>query len=131
MKKEEKDAKTIFSRYVRLRDCIETMGTPEFGRCFTCGDIFNFEELQCGHFVGGRRNSVFFEINNSHAQCPGCNTFKGGNLEVYREKMILKYGLEEVERLESLRHQVRKIYSSEFVDLISEFKFKFESLTEQ
>lgn len=125
MKKEEKEAKAIFSRYVRLRDCLLTTCTPDRGKCFTCGNIFTFEELQCGHFVGGRRNSVFFEINNSHAQCGGCNTFLGGNLDIYREKMIKVYGIDEVERLESLRHQVRKIYSSEFKEIKGEFKSEF------
>ena len=129
MKKEEKEAKAIFSRYVRLRDCIKTTGTPYQGKCFTCPSIIPFEELQCGHFVGGRRNSVFFEINNSHGQCPKCNTFLGGNLDVYREKMITVYGIEEVGRLESLRHQVRKIYPSEFEEIAFKFKAEFKELT--
>lgn len=84
-----------------------------------------FEDLQCGHFVGGRQNSVFFEETNSHAQCVECNTFKGGNLEKYRPKMISKYGIEEVERLDTLRHTPRKIYPAEFEELRFKFEAKF------
>lgn len=128
MKPNEKKAKEIFSRYVRKRDCIKTTGSEDYGRCITCGEIKSYEELQCGHFISGRTNSLFFEENNSHAQCGCCNTSKGGNPEVYREKMIQKYGLEEVERLENLRHIPVKMRESDFKELIGAFTSKFKNL---
>ncbi len=128
MKPEEKKAKEIFSRYVRLRDCLLTTGSEDYGKCFTCGEIVDYESSQCGHFISGRGNSLFFEEANSHLQCGKCNTSLGGNPEIYRMKMIKKYGLEEVERLESLRHVPRKIRESEFKDLAVKFKAKFKTL---
>ena len=128
MKKHEKQAKEWFSRLVRLKGCLNTTGSPEYGVCFTCGETFSFSELHCGHYISGRGNAVFFEENNSHSQCMICNTVKGGNLKVYREKMIDKYGLEEVERLESLRHTVQRITQAKFEAIFRSCKRKFLSL---
>ena len=128
MKKYEKQAKEWFSRLVRLKGCLETTGHPEYGFCFTCGQRFHISNLQCGHFVSGRGNSLFFEENNSVAQCILCNTYKGGNLEVYREKMIEKFGIEEVERLESLRHIPQRISSDIYQKMEGEFRGEFKKL---
>ena len=130
LKKYEKQAKEWFSRLVRLKGCLETTGSPEYGVCFTCGDIKPFSDLQCGHFISGRGNSLFFEENNSFSQCILCNTYKGGNLKIYREKMIKKFGIKEVERLESLRHIPQRISSENFRILAGEFRGEFKSLTE-
>lgn len=130
MKKEEKKAKESFSRYVRLRDCIKTTGSPEHGKCFTCDNIFPFEELQCGHFVSGRGNSLFFYPNNSHAQCTHCNCVLGGSPEIYRAKMIRKYGDDEVSRIEGLRHIPRKITAFEYGNIGEKFKAKFKRLND-
>ena len=128
MKKHEKQAKEWFCRLVRLKGCLNTTGSPEYGVCFTCGRTFSFEQLQCGHFISGRTNALFFEETNSHLQCSTCNSFKGGNLEVYRDRMIGKYGLEEVERLESLRHTVKRITESKFSLAFSSYKKEYLSL---
>ena len=127
MKKHEKEAKESFSRLVRLKGCLKTTGNPHYGICFTCGTVMPLESIQCGHFISGRSNALFFEETNSHIQCNVCNTFKGGNLEVYREKMIDKYGLQEIERLESLRHTVQRISSSEYEEMRAKFKQEFKT----
>ncbi len=122
MKNIEKEAKRLFSQLVRLRGCLDTTGSLEYGKCFTCGTPVAFERLHCGHFISGRTNSLFFEENNSHIQCEVCNTFKGGNIKRYRQNMMVTYGLEEVERLESLRHKAVKFFDADF----KEFKAKFK-----
>jgi len=128
LKPNEKKAKEQFSRYVRLRDCIKTTGSTDYGKCITCGEIVPFENSHCGHFISGRGNSLFFEETNSHLQCPSCNTSLGGNPEVYRMKMIKKYGLKEVERLESLRHVPVKIREGEFEGKFNFYKSKFNDM---
>lgn len=114
MTKEKKKAQLEFSKYIRLRDCMSSTGSIYHGKCFTCGELFPYNQLQCGHYVSGRNNAVFFEENNAHIQCPECNTGKGGNLEIYREKLIDLYGLEEIELLEVKRYQICKISSDKF-----------------
>lgn len=130
MKKHEKNAKVWFSRLVRLKGCLNTTGSRHYGICFTCGANVPFDDLHCGHFVSGRTNALFFEEHNSKIQCAKCNTFLGGNLEVYREKMIEKYGIEEVERLESLRHTVQRITEGEFGIKFIKYKREFLRLTD-
>lgn len=114
MKTEEKKAKETFSRYVRLRDCIKTTRSTEYGKCYTCGKVVPFEFSQCGHFVSGRGNSLFFEENNSRLQCSECNCQLGGNHDKFRRHLIAEVGMKEVEHLESLRHVPKRISESEF-----------------
>lgn len=128
MKKEEKKAKEIFSQYVRKRSCVETTGDTDYCKCITCGNIISYQEIQCGHFVSGRTNSLFFEETNSHGQCGVCNTSMDGNPEIYRKKMTDRYGEEEVERLELLRHSIRKIGEAEFKEIHAKFRAKFKNL---
>ena len=50
----------LFSKYVRLRDCLETTGSIKRGKCFTCSKELPFNELQAGHFISGRHNANLF-----------------------------------------------------------------------
>jgi 5-methylcytosine-specific restriction endonuclease McrA len=124
MKQYEKKAKESFSRLVRLQGCVKTTGSTDYGKCYTCGCSVTFEQSQCGHFVSGRTNALFFEPDNSRLQCPSCNTSKGGNLDIYREKIIKELGIKRIEELESQRHTEKRITSQEF-------KAKFESCKSQ
>ncbi len=126
MKPEEKKAKETFSRYVRIRDCVKTTGNSYYGQCITCGKVCAYEELHCGHFISGRGNSLFFDENNSNAQCAICNTSLDGNPEIYRMKMIRKHGIKEVERMEGLRHSPLKISASEFIILNKIYREKIK-----
>lgn len=128
MKPYEKKAKESFSRLVRLQGCIKTTGSTEYGKCFTCGAVVHFSATQCGHFISGRTNALFFEPDNSRLQCPTCNTHLGGNLEVYREKLIKEIGLERVEWLESQRHTIKKITEKEWHEYCVKFKEEFNRL---
>ena len=131
MKPEEKKAKAEFSRYVRLRDCMNTTGSLEYGKCFTCGKIVSFEASQCGHFVSGRSNSLFFVPNNSRMQCPECNTNKGGNLEVYEERLTNEIGAENVDKLKQLRHKTKRMYKDDYLMLCTKYKRATRKLTEE
>ena len=61
---------TIFSQYIRLRDTDEN----GYGGCFTCGKVFHYNDLQCGHFRKRRNLATRWYQDNAHAQCPECNT---------------------------------------------------------
>ena len=63
----------IFSQYIRLRDCIKSLGAVDRGKCVTCGRIYPFKKLQAGHFVPGRTRAVLFDERCVHAQCFLCN----------------------------------------------------------
>ena len=47
---------TLFSKYIRLRDS-DYRGICS---CCTCGIKKHYKEMQAGHFLPGRRNSILF-----------------------------------------------------------------------
>jgi hypothetical protein len=128
----KKKAWDAFSKYIRLRDCLETTGTKEEGLCFTCGARkMGFKGkycLQAGHFLSGRGNSILFEEDGCHAQDVQCNYYKAGNPEVYRVKMVEKYGLERVEELEVLKKQTKNYTIEEYQEIEGIYKDKFRKL---
>jgi hypothetical protein len=88
-----------FSFYIRTRDCLITTGGTDAGVCVTCGKIFQFNELQAGHFIPGRRSGILFDERCVHAQCQRCNGFKGGNIAEYRSFMIRNYDKKIIDEL--------------------------------
>lgn len=92
----------IFSQYIRLRDCIKTLGAVDRGKCVTCGRIYPFKKLQAGHFVPGRTRAVLFDERCVHAQCYRCNVVLGGNWPPYYRFMQQEYGQKIIEELVDL-----------------------------
>jgi len=74
--------------------------------------------MQCGHFVGGRKNAVLFNEECVRAQCSGCNVFLRGNYQIFTLRMLNEVGLEKVEEILSLKHQTKKYTVSEIEELI-------------
>lgn len=76
-----KKAWKLWSEYVR---CVSR---PEVKTvyCFTCSKPMNPKEAHAGHF---HHNKLDFDWRNVHPQCPGCNTYKHGNLAIYAERLI-------------------------------------------
>lgn len=76
----------VFSEYIRKRD---------HGQCFTCSTKRAWNDrMDAGHFIpAGRSNpAIYFHEKNVHCQCKSCNKWKHGNLSVYAERLIIKYG---------------------------------------
>ena len=109
----------LFSRYIRLRDCLLTTGSPEYGECFTCDNPpqHRFEDLDAGHFISGRHNGNLFSEKGCHAQCRRCNRFLHGNQLEYRRQIIKLYGEGYDEILEAEARQVKKFTIQELLDL--------------
>jgi len=94
-------AEQLFSRYIKLRDtnsyghgfCIDT-GKPIFhymkdGKWLSSADS--------GHYISREIKSIMFNENNCHAQLSSAN--RSMVFTNYRENLIEKIGLEEVEWL--------------------------------
>lgn len=81
-----------FSKYIRIRDCIRTMKSLEYGKCISCGRVYPINKLQAGHFVPGRHNANLFYEKGCHIQCMGCNIYKYGNVLNYMDGLIKLYG---------------------------------------
>lgn len=84
----------IFSIYIRMRDCLKTTGTTTHGLCCTCGADKPISQLQAGHFIPGRADSILFDPSGVHAQCYRCNIKRQGEWLKYFRFMEKKYGRE-------------------------------------
>ena len=106
-------AQNVFNAYIRKRD--EGMG------CISCG---SYNQIQAGHFYSaGNHNNLRFNIHNVNSQCKKCNYFLSGNLLEYRKNLIVKIGLEAVERLDMLSTQrITKNDRFKFIEIIEDFK---------
>ncbi len=103
-----KRAWDAFSLFIRLRDCLKTTGTIDRGKCYTCGRIYHFKDLQAGHFVRGRGGAVLFDELGVKAQDEGCNIFRDGEVLIFRKNLVKEVGEEVVEILESKRWKIKK-----------------------
>lgn len=122
---------SIFSEYIRLRDCLMTTGTLTRGKCICCEAELPFKDLQAGHFIAGRGNAILFDEECVHSQCRVCNIIKGGNILVYRRKIIDLYGKGYDEILEKRAIPTRKFTVEELESLISEYQGKIKLLEEK
>lgn len=123
-----------FSDYIRLRDCLATTGTREYGICITCSERGDsswkpYKDLQAGHAVGGRGNAVLFHEQLVSIQCGYCNRKPpmglGGDYGNYAIALIKRYGLEQVEEWQKLRHDTSVKYSiADLLEIEQKYKEK-------
>lgn len=116
----------IFSLYIRTRDCIATTKFPDQGKCVTCGKFFPIQELQAGHAIGGRNNSILFDEQLVNAQCRGCNGYGNGRYADYSLWFIKKYGQEKWEEKVQLSHQLA--VDLDFDAIYTKYKSKYDKL---
>lgn len=119
-----------FSRYIRLRDCIATTGTTEYGTCVACQKRYAFKELQAGHWIPGRTGSVLFNEDLVHAQCMRCNVWLHGNLSAYAMYMYSKYTKKQMAEFELLRAQVLPLKKHDYIEIAEKYKYKADRLLE-
>lgn len=94
-----KEVQIVFNRYCRLRD---------YGLvCISC-DALNEDVsiagggFDAGHFLSrGAKPHLRFDERNCHAQCKRCNRYLSGNIANYRERLIVRIGLQAVQALEA------------------------------
>lgn len=127
----KKKAWEWFSKYIRLRDCLKTTGRPDIGACVTCGRTYEFKQLQAGHFIPGRHNSVLFHEKNCHAQCYHCNLGLKGNPIRYWRFMEQAYGDQTIKELEEMDRQITQTKAYELEALAEAYKDLYEDLYKQ
>jgi hypothetical protein len=101
---------TVWSRFVRSNEA-DHRG---FVKCTTCSAVKHWRNMHAGHF---RHDAYDFEAWNIHTQCPKCNTFEHGQLGMYYDFMIKRYGQTEAEKYLKLKKwnaytldQLKEIY---------------------
>jgi hypothetical protein len=114
----------LFSEIIRYRDCTEGV----YGNCVTCGARKHFSELQAGHFIPGRHNSILFDMRGCHAQCYHCNIGLKGNPIKYYKFMLKKYGQTVIDELEELDKQTQPFKVFQLEVIYEQFKVIKKSL---
>lgn len=122
----KKKAWAVFSRYIRIRDAIELTGKPFKAKCCTCGTLLPIKELQAGHFLSSRCNSILFEEQGVHAQCVACNIYKHGNVEEYYPFMLKKYGEEVISILKGLKKTTKSFNRTDYEEMIDKWQNKID-----
>lgn len=119
-----------FSKYIRLRDALKTMGFAEKCKCVTCHKIVDTFSSAChaGHWLGGRKGKNLFEENACHAQCAGCNLYGAGQQTKYEAFMVETYGHEEMDRIVLQANTPYKHSVAELEELAEIYKRKYEEL---
>lgn len=115
---------TLFSLYIRIRDS-DWRGNAT---CVTCGLTKHYKQMQAGHFIPGRHNSILFDERNVHAQCYGCNVMKQGNSIKYFRFMQQQYGDAVIEELERLDRENKQFTIPELETLYEAIKEKLKKL---
>ena len=127
-KKSLKSLKTkcwkLFSLMIRLKET-DKRG---YGMCVTCGNARNFKELQAGHFVDGRGNSILFDERGVHIQCAGCNVFKSGNKLHYWKWMEKNYGRGVIDELMILAKQPKKFTIEQLEEMAKNLTLRYSEL---
>lgn len=128
LKREKENAWKWTSMFVRLRECRESTGTEENGVCFTCGRLVPFNQMDAGHFLSGRHNSVLFDAKWIRGQCKVCNQNLGGNPKAFREKLVRMYGEEAVSSVESVKYETMKMTIDNYNEIAIDMKARYKGL---
>ena len=121
----KKRAWTACSRYIRQKYA----DYNGYASCVTCGVTKHWKDLDAGHFISkSRGNSIYFEEENIHPQCAGCNRFHEGNKHQYTLYMIDMYGREKVEELEQLARTRVHYRVKDYLEIEEYYKRALENL---
>lgn len=121
-----KKTRMACNNYIRERD--------KEDNCISCDNPLAFEiKFDAGHYKtqGGHKWIAYDEIN-INGQCVSCNQHKSGNEAAQRPRLVMKWGIEEVERLEqSGKNLGDKSYTrEELLELEKHYKDKLKRLIE-
>ena len=99
-----------FSKWIRNRD----------PNCVTCGG----KAENAGHFYHG---VLDFDPMNINSQCVRCNKWLYGNLAIYSNYLLSKYGKKKFEELNARHYKALKgeyRTEQEYIDLIEKYRLE-------
>ena len=122
----KKKAWDLLSKIIRMQ-AADRAGYVE---CVTCWTYKPWKEMQAGHFISGRGNSILFEERGIHPQCSRCNIVFKGNMVEYFIFMERKHGRKVINDLRTLKHQTVKFTKHDHLMRIDEYKHRLQKLQE-
>lgn len=122
-KKLVRNADTVFSQYIRLRD------TKWWRvRCVTCDSIVTYKTAHCCHRLSRAFYSHRRDENNAKAGCCHCNTFdKENHHNAFTLYQVKKFWLERVEEQMRIKNN-KKPTNDELQEIIKNYKIKIKHL---
>lgn len=123
----KKLAWSVFSLYIRIRDCDLYQKGGMVAPCYTCGSVTHYSKLQAGHFLQGRGNSILFDEEGVHAQDIHCNIFLRGNPDEYWPRMLKEYGADKVNEMLKRKHTVKNYTREDYENIIDKYKKKLKA----
>lgn len=108
-----KKAQQVFNAWIRKRDADDP--------CISCGK--HHEDYDAGHYVPQNNSSLLrFNEWNVNKEGKSCNCFDKFHLIGYRENLIKKIGLENVEWLEQNKRELYKWSREELREIILKYQ---------
>ena len=110
----------VFNTFIRQRD--------KDNGCISCDKPLSGRKFDAGHYRStSSAPHLRFDERNCHGQCVPCNQHQHGNLIEYRKNLVLKFGSDFVDELES-ENGTGKLSIPEIKDKIKEYKQKIKDL---
>ena len=92
--------------------------------CFTCGTrgFWKKNGIECGHYIGRGNYGTRWMGLNCRPQCHECNVHRGGNLEIYTQRLIDEHGEKIIQYLTTESLRVKKLNRED----VRALRLKFE-----
>lgn len=124
-----KEADKWFSRFIRLRHAIRMSDGEIIVKCVTCGHIHGIKEIDNGHWVRREKHITRFDERNVAPSCKGCNRFKGGAVEEFRQYIENYHGKGTAQELLDLsEYQKWKYRGPQLMGIAEKYKAKAKAL---
>jgi hypothetical protein len=117
-----------FSKYIKLRDAIKTTGNILYAKCITCGEVKLIEDMDAGHGIPGRMNSILFNEDLVNAQCRQCNRGGGGELQMYKKVLIERYGQDKWDYWQSTKNTPVQYTPFDYEQIVRTYREKVNKL---
>jgi len=99
-----------------------------YNRCFTCGEVDHWKNLDAGHAIPGRKNYVLFNLQLLRPQCKRCNGFRAGEQYIFGKRLNQENGEGWIEA-ELIKSRAQyKLYESDIDEMIEDIKERLNGL---
>lgn len=115
----KKKADSAFSIYIRKRDR---------GKCYTCGKVAHWKEMQASHFVSRNHNNTRYDEDNVKCACYQCNVMFDGNKDVFAFRLVQDYGQNILQELQDKKNVLKSWSVEELLDIIALYEQKAKGL---
>lgn len=90
-------------------------------KCYTCGIVKYWKDIQAGHGFSGRGNAILFEEDIIRPQCYGCNVCNAGKLHIFTYKLRKELGNKRFEELYKQQFGYKSFTQDELQEIIDKY----------